>query len=98
MAWHSPVHVAGLGVVLQPLQAGLATTNGLQAHAWHLITGTKLHAVVCLLLQRHAAALGKFNEGVVSYDEEGEVELDLEKVDYASLMEVSKRHVVTSLR
>eukprot|EP00879_Flechtneria_rotunda_P013235 GHRR01013820.1.p1 GENE.GHRR01013820.1~~GHRR01013820.1.p1 ORF type:complete len:230 (+),score=113.22 GHRR01013820.1:279-968(+) len=33
-------------------------------------------------------ALGKFNEGVVTYDEEGEVELDLEKVDYASLMEV----------
>ncbi|KAF8072575.1 poc1a [Scenedesmus sp. PABB004] len=33
-------------------------------------------------------ALGKFNEGVVSYDEEGEVELDLEKVDYASLMDV----------
>uniref|UniRef100_A0A383VNB0 Bromo domain-containing protein n=1 Tax=Tetradesmus obliquus TaxID=3088 RepID=A0A383VNB0_TETOB len=33
-------------------------------------------------------ALGKFNEGVVSYDEEGEVELDLERVDYASLMEV----------
>jgi hypothetical protein len=36
-----------------------------------------------------AVALGKFNEGVVSYDEEGEVELDLEKVDFASLMEVS---------
>lgn len=34
------------------------------------------------------AALGKFNEGVVSYDEEGEVELDLERVDYASLMAV----------
>jgi hypothetical protein len=32
--------------------------------------------------------LGKFNEGVVNYDEEGEVELDLEKVDYPSLMEV----------
>jgi hypothetical protein len=26
---------------------------------------------------------------VVNYDEEGEVELDLEKVDYASLVEVS---------
>lgn len=34
-------------------------------------------------------ALGKFNEGVVTYDADGEVELDLEKVDYASLMEVS---------
>lgn len=33
-------------------------------------------------------ALGKFNEGVVTYDAEGEVELDLEKVDYNSLMEV----------
>lgn len=39
-----------------------------------------------------AVALGKFNEGVVSYDEEGEVELDLEKVDFASLMEVRRRH------
>lgn len=28
----------------------------------------------------------------MSYDEEGEVELDLEKVDYASLMEVRDRH------
>lgn len=33
-------------------------------------------------------ALGKFNEGVVTYDADGEVELDLEKVDYVSLMEV----------
>jgi hypothetical protein len=37
-----------------------------------------------------AVALGKFNEGVVSYDAEGEVELDLEKVNYDSLMIVSK--------
>lgn len=35
-----------------------------------------------------AVALGKFNEGVVTYDADGEVELDLEKVDYVSLMEV----------
>eukprot|EP00878_Enallax_costatus_P020012 GHUV01021139.1.p1 GENE.GHUV01021139.1~~GHUV01021139.1.p1 ORF type:complete len:423 (+),score=99.73 GHUV01021139.1:240-1508(+) len=33
-------------------------------------------------------ALGKFNDGVVQHDNDGEVELDLEKVDYTSLMEV----------
>lgn len=32
------------------------------------------------------AALAKFNEGVVTYDAEGEVELDLEKVNYESLI------------
>lgn len=45
-------------------------------------------AALCCCLLLCAVALGKFNEGVVSYDEEGEVELDLERVDYASLMEV----------
>jgi hypothetical protein len=43
-----------------------------------------------LLLLAAAVALGKFNEGVVTYDEEGEAELDLEKVDYPSLMEVRR--------
>lgn len=41
-----------------------------------------------------AVALGKFNEGVVTYDAEGEVELDLEKVDYTSLMEVRQGECV----
>jgi hypothetical protein len=55
---------------------------------------------VLLLLLHHAVALGKFNEGVVTYDEEGEVELDLEKVDFASLMEVRRdaaAYIITQL-
>ena len=37
-----------------------------------------------------SVALGKLNDGVVTYDAEGEVELDLEKVNYESLMVVSR--------
>jgi hypothetical protein len=40
-----------------------------------------------------AVALGKFNDGVVTYDADGEVELDLEKVNYESLMMVSSRRI-----
>lgn len=45
-----------------------------------------------------AVALGKFNDGVVTYDADGEVELDLEKVNYESLMMVSHTgtHVSTN--
>lgn len=62
--------------------------------AWGLLTQAVASALLaCCAMPCRAVlspvALGKLNDGVVSYDAEGEVELDLEKVNYESLMVVS---------
>lgn len=75
--------------LLQLLEQGLLSTCVvcLVAAVARARSALNMCCVVCLVA---AVALGKFNEGVVTYDAEGEVELDLEKVDYTSLMEVRR--------